>query len=256
MKMQSSDAKLTPSQQARVERNRQRALLLRQARLAKQCPQVREAVENKTTNLRGRPKDSGGGFLLEETEEDLPTRRVVILPAPPVVRPQCEECGDDFVHSYLSLHFDVLVCDSCRDADGKHALIAKTDAKNRFLLKDCDLDKREPPLKFIVKKNPHHSTGDMKLYLLSQVEKRALEVWNSEEELEEAKRKRLEEREKRKHKAYNKKVKALRMTVRSSLYNKISEGHVHSYGQESPLEDDMYEKVCLECGHKVQFEKM
>ncbi|XP_076350159.1 DNA repair protein complementing XP-A cells homolog Xpac [Tachypleus tridentatus] len=249
--MESSHSKLTPSCQARVERNRQRALLLRQARLAKQCPQVREEIGNKTSNFR--PKDTGGGFLLEE---DVPTRRVVVLPAPPVVRPQCEECGNDFVHSYLSLHFNVLVCDSCRDSDGKHALIAKTEAKNRFLLKDCDLDGREPPLKFIVMKNPHYSRGDMKLYLLSQVEKRALEVWNSEEKLEEAKRKRLEEREKRKHKAYNKKVKALRMAVRSSLYNKISEGHVHSYGQESPLDGDMYEKVCLECGHKVQFEKM
>lgn len=38
-----------------------------------------------------------------------------------------------------------------------------------FLLKDVDLDKREPPLKYQVKKNPHHSRGEMKLYLLSQV---------------------------------------------------------------------------------------
>ena len=40
----------------------------------------------------------------------------------------------------------------------------------QFLLKDCDFDRREPPLKCIVKKNPHHSNwGEMKLYLKNQV---------------------------------------------------------------------------------------
>lgn len=57
-----------------------------------------------------------------------------------------------------------------RDADDKHKLITKTEAKQEYLLKDCDLEKREPPLKFIVKKNPRHSQwGDMKLYLKLQV---------------------------------------------------------------------------------------
>jgi len=57
-----------------------------------------------------------------------------------------------------------------RDNEDKHALITKTDAKQEYLLKDCDLDLREPPLKFIVRKNPHNSRwGDMKLYLHIQV---------------------------------------------------------------------------------------
>lgn len=57
-----------------------------------------------------------------------------------------------------------------RDADDKHKLITKTEAKQEYLLNDCDLEKREPALKFIVKKNPHHSQwGDMKLYLKLQV---------------------------------------------------------------------------------------
>lgn len=39
-----------------------------------------------------------------------------------------------------------------------------------YLLKDCDLEKRDPPLKFIVKKNPHNVRwGSMKLYLELQV---------------------------------------------------------------------------------------
>ena len=45
--------------------------------------------------------------------------------------------------------FDVSVCDKCKETekDGKHELITKTDAKNVFLLKDYDFDKREPILK-------------------------------------------------------------------------------------------------------------
>lgn len=57
----------------------------------------------------------------------------------------------------------------CRDEE-KHALITKTEAQKEYLLKDCDLDKREPPLKFITRKNPHNSHwGQMKLYLQLQV---------------------------------------------------------------------------------------
>lgn len=57
-----------------------------------------------------------------------------------------------------------------RDNDDKHALITRTDAKTEYHLKDCDLDKREPILKFILRKNPHNPRwGDMKLYLHLQV---------------------------------------------------------------------------------------
>jgi len=55
---------------------------------------------------------------------------------------------------------------------GKHKLITKTDAKTKYQLKDCDLDKREPPLCYIVRKNPRHEKwGEMKLYLETQVGK-------------------------------------------------------------------------------------
>jgi len=38
------------------------------------------------------------------------------------------------------------------------------------LLKDEDFDVREPPLKFILRKNPHNERwGDMKLFLKLQV---------------------------------------------------------------------------------------
>lgn len=58
----------------------------------------------------------------------------------------------------------------CRDNEEMHRLITKTDAKSMYLLKDCDLEKRDPPLKCIVKRNPHNVRwGSMKLYLELQV---------------------------------------------------------------------------------------
>ena len=59
---------------------------------------------------------------------------------------------------------------SLRDNGAAHALVTRTDARNEYLLKDVDLDKRPPPLRFIVRKNPHNERwGDMKLYLKLQV---------------------------------------------------------------------------------------
>jgi DNA repair protein len=58
----------------------------------------------------------------------------------------------------------------CRDNEEMHRLITKTEAKSMYLLQDCDLEKRDPPLKCIVKKNPHNVRwGSMKLYLELQV---------------------------------------------------------------------------------------
>ncbi|XP_048639070.1 DNA repair protein complementing XP-A cells [Marmota marmota marmota] len=168
---------LPASVRASIERKRQRALMLRQARLAARPYPATAAAAT-------------GGPVMEFD--------YVI----------CEECGKEFMDSYLMKHFDLATCDNCRDADEKHKLITKTEAKQEYLLKDCDLEKREPALKFIVKKNPHHSQwGDMKLYLKLQIVKRSLEVWGSQEALEEAKEVRQENREKMKQKKFDKKVK-------------------------------------------------
>ena len=93
------------------------------------------------------------------------------------------------------------------DSKDKHSLITKTEAKEKYLLKDCDFDKREPPLKYIVRKNPHNVRwGEMKLYLHLQIEKRALEVWGSEEAVLEEREKRDVKRQEAKIKKYNKSV--------------------------------------------------
>lgn len=72
-----------------------------------------------------------------------------------------------------------MILSFCRDNEDKHALITKTDAKTEYLLKDCDLDKREPILKYIVRKNPHNPRwGDMKLYLHVQVMTQKFNAWS------------------------------------------------------------------------------
>ncbi|XP_040396254.1 DNA repair protein complementing XP-A cells isoform X2 [Cygnus olor] len=169
----------------------------------------------------------------------------------------CGDCGKEFMDSYLMQHFDWATCDNCRDAEDKHKLITRTEAKEEYLLKDCDLDKREPVLRFIVKKNPHNPRwGDMKLYLKLQVIKRSLEVWGSEESLQEAKELRRDSREKMKQKKFDKKVKELRRAVRSSLWKRAASIHEHEYGPEENIDEDTYKKTCTVCGHELTYEKM
>ncbi|RVE75647.1 hypothetical protein OJAV_G00000860 [Oryzias javanicus] len=233
----SPEPELSAAMRAKIERNRQRALMLRQARLANR---PLSAVEGGTSAKVSKTIDSGAGFFIEEEdggggEEEI--RKVVQEPAP-VIEAR-----------------DLLLV----DAEGKHKLISRTEAKQRYLLKDCDLDKREPPLRFILKKNPHNSSwGDMKLYLQLQVEKRCLEVWGSEEALEEARETREENREAQKQKRFNKKVKELRRAVRSSVWTKNTSAHQHEYGPEEVLdpEEDLYRKTCLTCRHELTYEKM
>ncbi|XP_044295429.1 DNA repair protein complementing XP-A cells [Varanus komodoensis] len=251
---------LSAAMRAKIERNRQRALMLRQARLAtRPYPSPGEG----SSKVKAPPKiiDTGGGFFLEEEEKDEEhAAEKIVHPPGPVLEFDyliCEECGKEFMDSYLMNHFDLATCDNCRDAEDKHKLITRTEAKQEYLLKDCDLDKREPVLRFILKKNPHNSQwGDMKLYLKLQVIKRSLEIWGSEEALEEAKASRQDNREKMKQKKFDKKVKELRRAVRSSIWKKDTSIHQHDYGAEEMIDDDLYKKTCTSCGHELTYEKM
>ncbi|XP_044127224.1 DNA repair protein complementing XP-A cells isoform X1 [Bufo gargarizans] len=252
------EKKLPAAVRARIERNRQRALMLRQARLASRPYPTGEGI----SAMKAPPKivDSGGGFFIEEEEIKEKTVENIVNQPGPVLECDyliCEECGKDFMDSYLSNNFDLAVCDGCRDTEEKHKLITRTEAKKEYLLKDCDIDQREPVLKYILKKNPHNSHwGDMKLYLKLQIIKRSLEVWGTEEALEEAKEVRQDNRDKVKQKKFDKKVKELRRAVRSSLWKKDTSGHHHEYGPEEHVEEDMYKKKCTTCGHELNYEKM
>ncbi|XP_055715502.1 DNA repair protein complementing XP-A cells homolog [Phlebotomus papatasi] len=261
---------LTDAQKARIDRNRQKALYLKNAKLVAH-PYAKSVEEGEKSIIKiqgSRFVDSGGGFLIEEeiakpgeksnaqgTSEEIIDDAIDL----PITYDECMECADKFAESYLMNHFNYPVCDNCRDSDDKHSLITKTDAKKEYLLQDCDLEKREPPLKYIVRKNPHNVRwGEMKLYLHVQIEKRALEVWGSEERLREEHELRDEKREKSKIKKYNKQMKQLRMDMRSSLYDKTSAAsHTHNFGPETYNEDDdTYTHTCLTCKYTETFEKM
>ncbi|XP_053689860.1 DNA repair protein complementing XP-A cells homolog [Sabethes cyaneus] len=273
-----STSSLSEADRRRIEANRQRAVSLRQARLTAhpygsasgkpRPPETAIAVNNVIKVSGTKFIDSGGGFLIEQRtcvdpceeetpidERDVPTDSVPV----PIEYDECLECGDRFADSYLLNTFDYKVCDACRDSDGKHSLITRTEAKQEYLLKDCDLDKREPILKYISRKNPHNVRwGEMKLYLHIQIEKRALEVWESEENLIKEKELRDEKREISKVKKYNKRLKELRMDVRSSLYDKTMQAHVHCWDENEQYneEEDTYTRTCETCNHKETYEKM
>lgn len=77
---QSLKPELSAAMRAKIERNRQRALMLRQARLASR-PLF--AVEGATSAKVSKTIDSGAGFFIEEEEdeeEEQRTRKVVHQP--------------------------------------------------------------------------------------------------------------------------------------------------------------------------------
>lgn len=258
---------LTPAQKAMIERNRQRALEIRRAKLMPHPYAKVDKSSPEKTVIRSKSNkviDTGGGFLIEESDDpnQISSNGTIVNDPGPILPPDCpvcEECQSEFSDSWLLKSFNHSVCDGCRDNDDKHTLITRTEAKTEYLLKDCDIDKREPPLKFIVRKNPHNPRwGEMKLYLHLQIEKRALEVWGSEEALLEEKEMRDEKRNTSKAKKYNKQLKALRMSVRSSLYDRTSAAaHTHTFGSETyNEEDDTYTRACTTCDFVDTFEKM
>ncbi|VDP91799.1 unnamed protein product [Echinostoma caproni] len=158
----------------------------------------------------------------EEMEEQIPR-------APDQETPVCDHCGRRFEASFLRKHFDVDVCDSCRDPKGIHTLVTKSTAKDRYLLNDVDLD----------------------------VAERALSLWGSEEALEAERKRRTERIETSKLKQYNKKLKELKVQTRSSLYMKTTKMHEHTFGPETyDAEQDVYTKRCTQCEYTTTFEKL
>jgi len=252
---------LSQDQKARADRNRLKAVALRKARL-QAAPYSKEARKKEKKLV-----DGGGGFFLEE-EEEAEVGRVVVSQPPPLMppdQPDCEECAKRFADSHLLRTYDLAVCDDCKDMEkeGKHTLITKTEAKKEFLLKDGDFEKGERdeefvPLRFVLRKNPHNPRwGDMKLFLRMQVEERALQVWGSEEALEQEVEARGERLVVAKSKKYEKKMKELRKTVRSSLFTKALGAHEHAWGEEAYSEaTDEYSMTCGGCGHVNTYEKM
>lgn len=235
-------------QRARAERNRQRARALREARATAAPPAPPP------------PRPAPGGFLPEEAVS-APPRLAPQPPAPAPLasdRPNCTECGRNFAVSYLFDTFEYAACDECRDDEGAHALITRTEAKSSYLLRDCDLDERGTPLRCIRRRNPHAVRGEMRLYLRAQVEERALLVWGSEEALEAELEKRDTARLVARTRKDARRLRALRLEARSALVSRgPRKAHVHEFGVELYDEAaDTYNRTCSVCGHIETYEKM
>uniref|UniRef100_A0A8R1EM99 XPA_C domain-containing protein n=2 Tax=Caenorhabditis japonica TaxID=281687 RepID=A0A8R1EM99_CAEJA len=170
----------------------------------------------------------------------------------------CEKCDKELMDSWLWQRYNCPVCDACRDDKGEHKLLARTEVKNAYLLKDCDLDLRKPALRYWAKKNPHNPRyGDMKLYLKCQVEARVLEVHGSLEDLELKKELREQTKEVRSEKRFEKKLKDLRQQIRGTTGVKVDIGkHVHNFGPETHVKEDTWKKTCRTCDYEEVFEKL
>ncbi|KAJ3665048.1 hypothetical protein Zmor_000563 [Zophobas morio] len=204
-------------------------------------------------------KDSGGWFLLKVNTQTQ-SSTAVSTPKAPILkedRPNCTKCAKPIASSWLFDNFDYPCCDSCKHAE-ENKLITKTEALNKYILKRHDLDKREPPLKYIKRKNLHNSHwGNVKLYMELQVVKRALEVWGSFENMEKERQQRTNKKMLRRTKQFYRQVKGLRMNTRSSLCDGSSSAHVHEFGSEEyNEEEDNYTRRCLICSYVETFEKM
>lgn len=213
--------------------------------------------------------DTAGGFLLDERaqEEDEGERAAKIaklaedgddgIEDVPLSYQTCVECEEEYADSFLYKNFGLSCCDKCKNEENS-MLITKTTAREEFLLKDCDFDKREPPLNFISRKNPHKSTwAEMKLYLRAQVEARALEIFGSLEKIAEQKELREDKKELTKAKRYNKQLSELRKAVRSTLYDKTTKKHEHEFGESTyNPETEEYFHQCLKCEFSETYEEM
>lgn len=212
--------------------------------------------------------DTAGGFLIDEKDivehEEERAAKIQKLNEEqseevPLTFFTCNECNEKFCDSYLQKNFEYSCCDKCKNLDETHELITKTTARDNYLLKDCDFDRREPPLKFISRKNPHKSTwAEMKLYLRLQVEARALEIYGSLDEIQKQKELREEKREVGKIKKFNKQMVELRKNVRATLYdNRTKASHEHEFGPSTYNEEtDEYTHICTTCGFSETYEEL
>jgi DNA-repair protein complementing XP-A cells len=262
---------LTQEQRDRMEVNRKRAVELRKLKQSQSKPESQEEPPSKIAKLsqllnsyeNKKSIDTGAGFYLDEEDLIEEKKKELNIVEDPPVPPQdehllCDKCHQRFPHSYLSINYEVNVCDSCRiQFTEEFKLMTRTDAKEEYLLKDCDFDFREPTLKYVVKRNPHHKGwNEMKLYLKFQCEKRALEVWGSLEKIEERKEERLFNVQQTRQKVYEKKLTKLRKEARLGS-KKTVQYHEHEYDKEVyDEENDVYRKACKTCEFVLEYEEL
>ena len=274
-----NDESLTAEQLERIERNRQRALQLR----ASSTKSYEQKAKTLPSTTRKQQIDSHAGFFIDDDPTSIDKRPVTYETIPIIHQPKtdqldvlgmpCDECQTIFLTSYLYKHFQEPICDACREKYSIHdeqddeqdeqtirySLITRTSAKDKYLLTDYDLDKREPILKCIEKKNPHNQRwGTMRLYLRCQIQRLSEQI--HEGKTNEKVVERDERKAENKRKKYEKKVEQLRLDVRTSLLTKRAKTvHEHVYDEANiqfNQATDTYTKTCLECGYQYEYEEM
>ena len=237
--------KLSKSTIAVIERKRQNAILLRESRLKYSQDYSKPNYQNKKTVPHVTQ------CTLKPLTEKAPSSSTELFD--PVF---CRECKIQCNASYLYDMFRENVCDDCKSKDkDQFKLMSRTEAKNEFSLKDCDLDAREPPLRYVTAPNPHSTFGGiMKLYMQGQVYERACMVHGGDEGIDEVLKQKTINRETAMQRRLDKKLSELR---KNSKQRKPKEVHVHEYGVESyDSDDDEYSHTCLSCGYSEKYEKM
>ena len=276
--MSNPEENLTAEQLERIERNRQRALQLRAT-----STKLYESQTKTSTPTRKQQIDSHAGFFIEDDPKSLDNRPVTYETIPIIHQSKpdqvdalgmpCDECQMIFLTSYLHNNFNEPICDNCREKYSindevddctdeqaiRYSLITRTSAKEKYLLTDYDLDKREPILKCIEKKNPHNQRwGVMRLYLRCQIQRLSDQI--HEGKTEEKVLEREEKKAENKRKKYEKQVEQLRLDVRTSLQTKrMKTIHEHIYDEKNIKHDpdtDTYTKTCVECGYQYEYEEL
>uniref|UniRef100_A0AC35TZA3 XPA_C domain-containing protein n=1 Tax=Rhabditophanes sp. KR3021 TaxID=114890 RepID=A0AC35TZA3_9BILA len=174
----------------------------------------------------------------------------------------CDRCNNKMEESTLWSDYGFGICDGCREEHrGDYKLITKTDAKLVYLLKDEDLEYRQPALRYLLKKNPHNPRyGDMALYLEKQVEERSLSIYGDQGGLDLARKIADEKRSTRLVNKYKKQMNEIKRDIRakekfSKDYNLIS--HECTYQPEIYDEaKDEYSKRCDECQEVIKYQKI
>ncbi|KAE9555125.1 hypothetical protein FO519_001700 [Halicephalobus sp. NKZ332] len=201
-----------------------------------------------------------GGFFPESSSDRPPAKKSQIIMTVADCSLPCIDCKIAIGDSYYYRSFKYPLCNDCRKDDydkPEYQTINRTMAKKEFLLKDEDLDYRQPPLKFISRKNPHNPRyGDMKLYLVAQLQERAILVHGSLAELEELKKDRALKREVNTEKKFERKINKMRreLRVNEKPVDLTPKEHHHNFEILADSSDDQYQyKKCTECGLTVTF---
>lgn len=196
--------------------------------------------------------DTGAGYLIKNTDRKPKPKKF----HHEIVQEEeiCADCGRTFNNSFLRDKYEYDVCDDCNDSE-KYPLLTLSEVKSEYLLNESMLN-REDPLKYILKKNPHNAYwGEMKLYLMPQVERLALKMWESWEKLDEEKDKREIKRTIRKQKQFDKKIQKLKNDVKAENYKlKMESKHEHEFEKIEHIKDDLYRKTCS-CGMSIEYEE-